>query len=177
MHFKKIATQKSNLPATLQYNAIKVQQYNALQKYDVHIIPFCWIDQSHESLWKLGAEALKHPFRHLNASAKTLPSCTSQNYFSFSPSILYLSKGQNNFTFSSFILYLATGQHYFTFSHFTLYLAKGQNYFTFSSILKWAIISKSVRNWRPKMPKTNFNKVLTLWTCQIKHAWKTCPQR
>ena len=29
-----------------------------------------------------------------------------------------------------------------------------------------AIISKSVRNWHPKMPKTNFNKVLTLWTCQ-----------
>ena len=29
-----------------------------------------------------------------------------------------------------------------------------------------AIISKSVRNWRPQMPKTNFNKVLTLWTCQ-----------
>ena len=31
---------------------------------------------------------------------------------------------------------------------------------------RWAIISKSVRNWRPQMPKTNFNKVSTLWTCQ-----------
>ena len=30
----------------------------------------------------------------------------------------------------------------------------------------WAIISKNVRNWRPQMPKTNFNKVSTLWTCQ-----------
>ena len=27
-----------------------------------------------------------------------------------------------------------------------------------------AIISKNVRNWRPQMSKTNFNKVSTLWT-------------
>ena len=32
--------------------------------------------------------------------------------------------------------------------------------------LFWAIISKNVRNWRPKMPENNFNKVSTLWTCQ-----------
>ena len=30
----------------------------------------------------------------------------------------------------------------------------------------WAIISKAVRNWRPKMPENNFSKVSTLWTCQ-----------
>ena len=30
----------------------------------------------------------------------------------------------------------------------------------------WAITSKNVHNWQPKMPENNFNKISTLWTCQ-----------